>query len=36
MDATQIAVTVAGAGLIVTVLLFFFGPNPARKRRDSG
>jgi hypothetical protein len=35
MDAAQIAVTAVGAGLIAMVLLFFFGPNPARKRRDS-
>ncbi len=26
MDATQIVVTLAGAGLVAAVLLFFFGP----------
>jgi hypothetical protein len=26
MDSAQIVVTAAGAGLIVAVLLFFFGP----------
>ncbi len=30
MDSTQIVVTAAGAGLIVAVLLFFFGPRRGR------
>jgi hypothetical protein len=33
MDAAQILVTAGGAGLIVAVLAFFFGP---RKRRTGG
>jgi hypothetical protein len=31
MDATQILVTIGGAILIVTVLVYFFGP---KKRRS--
>ena len=30
MDSAQIVVTAAGAGLIVAVLLFFFGPRRGR------
>jgi len=36
MDVPQLVVTLAGAGSIVAVLLFFFGPKKKRQPKPGG